>query len=88
MVDRTKASLSTTTATHPNSRPNRQGLPRPLQRIGEGQPVRVMELDRSTAKQPPQHFAATAVPVEVLARLGTLLTHIANLKKSNADGAH
>ena len=49
--------------------------------------VRVMELDRSTAGQPPQRFAATAVPVEVLARLGTLLTDIAHLKKSDADGA-
>ena len=49
--------------------------------------MRVMELDRSTAGQPPQHFAATAVPVEVLARLGTLLTDIAHLKKSDADGA-
>jgi hypothetical protein len=43
---------------------------------------RIMELDRTTAKRPPQRFSATAVPVDVLARLGSLLTDIANIKKS------
>jgi hypothetical protein len=46
--------------------------------------VLVMELSRRTAKRPPQHFSATAVPVDVLARLGSLLTDIANLKESEA----
>jgi hypothetical protein len=41
-----------------------------------------MDLDRRTAKRPSQRFSATAVPVEVLARLGNLLTDIANIKKS------
>jgi len=44
--------------------------------------VLVMELDRRTAKRPSQRFSATAVPVDVLARLGSLLTDIANIKKS------
>jgi hypothetical protein len=42
----------------------------------------VMELDRRTAKRPSQRFSATAVPVDVLARLGSLLTDIANIKMS------
>jgi hypothetical protein len=44
--------------------------------------VLVMELDRRTAKRPSQRFSATAVPIDVLARLGTLLTDIANIKQS------
>jgi hypothetical protein len=44
----------------------------------------VLELDRRTAKRSPERFSATAVPVEVLARLGSLLTGIANIKKSEA----
>jgi hypothetical protein len=44
--------------------------------------ARVMELDRTTHKRPPERFSATAVPVEVLARLGCLLIDIANFKKS------
>jgi hypothetical protein len=44
--------------------------------------ARLMELDRRTAKRPLQRFSATAVPVDVLARLGSLLTEIANIKKS------
>jgi hypothetical protein len=44
----------------------------------------VIELDRRTAKRPPERFSATAVPVEILARLGKLLTDVANLKKSDA----
>ena len=43
-----------------------------------------MELNRSTAKRSPERFSATAVPVAVLARLGKLLTDVANLKKSDA----
>jgi hypothetical protein len=46
--------------------------------------VQVLELNRRTDKRPPKRFAATAVPVEVLARLGKLLTDVANLKKSDA----
>jgi hypothetical protein len=41
-----------------------------------------MELHRTTDRRPPERFAATAVPVDVLARLGSLLTDIANIKKS------
>jgi hypothetical protein len=44
--------------------------------------VLVLELDRRTAKRPSQRFSATGVPVDVLARLGSLLTDIANIKKS------
>jgi hypothetical protein len=45
----------------------------------------VLELDRRTAERPPsQRFSATTVPVEVLARLGNLLTDIANIRKSEA----
>ena len=46
--------------------------------------VLVMELNRMTAKRSPQRFAATAVTVDVLEQLGTLLIDIANSKKSKA----
>jgi hypothetical protein len=49
--------------------------------------VQVMELYRGTAKRSPERFSATALPVEVLARLGHFLTDIANLKKSEAEDA-
>jgi hypothetical protein len=42
----------------------------------------VLELDRRTDRRSPERFSATAVPVEVLARLGSLLTGIANIRKS------
>ena len=41
-----------------------------------------MELDRRAAKRPPERFSPTAVPVEVLRRLGALLTDIANLQST------
>jgi hypothetical protein len=44
----------------------------------------VLDLDRRTAKRPPACFSTTAAPLEVLARLGKLLTDVANLKKSDA----
>jgi hypothetical protein len=52
--------------------------------------VQVMELNRRTAKRPPERFSASAVPVEVLARLGNFLTHLANLKNNAAkiDAGH
>jgi hypothetical protein len=46
--------------------------------------VLVMELNRRTAKRPPERFSATAVPVEVIARLGRFFTDLATLKKSEA----
>jgi hypothetical protein len=41
-----------------------------------------LKYNRTTAKRPLERFFATAVPVEVLERLGNLLTDIANIKKS------
>jgi hypothetical protein len=46
--------------------------------------VRVLELDRTTKKKAPDRFSKTAVPLEVLERVGKLLIDIAKLKKSRA----
>jgi hypothetical protein len=46
--------------------------------------ARVQDLDRRTDKKPAQRFAGTTVPADKLARLGKLLTDLANLKKSDA----
>jgi hypothetical protein len=47
----------------------------------------VLEFNHRIAKHPPERFAATDVPVGVLARLGKVLTDVANLKKSGAASA-
>jgi hypothetical protein len=47
----------------------------------------VLEFNHKIAKHPPERFAATDVPVGVLARLGKVLTDVANLKKSGAAEA-
>lgn len=47
--------------------------------------VRVHELNRTTENRQPERFSKTAVPVEVLERLGNRLINIAKLKRP-ADG--
>jgi hypothetical protein len=47
--------------------------------------MQVMDLDRRTAKRPPARFSKTAVPAEVLARLGKLLTDVAASKGTSAE---
>ena len=49
--------------------------------------VQIMELHRRTAKRPAERFASTAVPIDVLVRLGKLITDVADLKKSAAAEA-
>jgi hypothetical protein len=44
--------------------------------------ARVLDLITRTDKRPPEHFSATAVPADDLAKLGKFLTDIANVKKS------
>jgi hypothetical protein len=46
--------------------------------------VRVLELNRTTENRPPGRFFKTAVPVEVLERVGNLLINIAKHKKFDA----
>ncbi len=46
--------------------------------------ARVQDLDRRTDKKPARRFAGTTVPADKLARLGKLLTDLANLKKNDA----
>jgi hypothetical protein len=43
--------------------------------------ARVLDLITRTDKRPPEHFFATAVPADDLAKLGKFLTEIANVKK-------
>jgi hypothetical protein len=45
----------------------------------------VLELDRITNKKPPERFADTAVPADILARLGQFLTDVADLKKPSGS---
>jgi hypothetical protein len=44
--------------------------------------ARVLDLITRTDKRPPEHFSASAVPADDLAKLGKFLTTIANIKKS------
>jgi hypothetical protein len=44
--------------------------------------ARVLDLITRTDKRPPEHFSATAVPADDLAKLGKYLADIANAKKS------
>lgn len=49
--------------------------------------VHTMELYKATNKRPPEHFSATAIPVEIIAQLGCFFTALeATLR--NAEGAH
>jgi hypothetical protein len=73
-----------------NSAVEQTPKPTPRGSVAAGQEVMgrlamlLMELNRRTEKRAPEHFFATAVPVEVLAHLGKFLTDLAALKKCEA----